>query len=195
MKCDRALQCFVGGWGFLNATLTNSATGELIPEWHSIYPSGISVYSASGYISFIITANDTTQTDVRPREVTLPAQPGDSNDTWALVAQHSLGVGGTYSLSNITCDGGKGKGGKYNQAWKDWVNKGKGWGWGASSAGPSGLLTVNSTTATLPSYVGGQLVNTFEFTEDCSKHVLVADFGGAYQTVWFYRLPQLGVFA
>ncbi|KAL0944793.1 uncharacterized protein CTRU02_202680 [Colletotrichum truncatum] len=188
MKCDKALQCIVGGWGYLNATLTNTNTGELIPEWHSIYPSGGSVYSPSGHISFVITANDTTQTDVRPKQVSLPAKPTDPDHLWALVAQHSLGVFGNYRFSDVNCDGGNGKK----------CNKGKGWyGQGKDCKnGPSGVLTVDVTSATLPSYVGLQLVNTFEFTDDCNKHVLKADFGGGLvQTVWFYRLPQKNVFA
>ncbi|KAK1561594.1 uncharacterized protein LY79DRAFT_574059 [Colletotrichum navitas] len=185
MKCERALQCIVGGWGYLNATLTNTNTGELIPEWHSIYPSGGSVYAPSGHISFVITANDTTQADVRPKTVTLPAKPTDSDHDWALVAQHSLGVFGNYRFSKVTCDGG-------NDKYGDKGNKGKG---GNLKKGPSGVLTVDVTSATLPSYVGLELVNTFEFTNDCSKHVLKTDFGGGLvQTVWFYRLPQENVF-
>ncbi|KAK2028121.1 hypothetical protein LX32DRAFT_640252 [Colletotrichum zoysiae] len=184
MKCDKALQCIVGGWGYLNATLTNTTSGQLIPEWHSIYPSGGSVYAPSGHISFVITANDTTQADVRPKGVSLPAKPTDSDHDWALVAQHSLGVFGNYRFSEVNCNGGDGKG-------KGEYGKGKN-----SKKGPSGVLTVDVTSATLPSYVGLELVNTFEFTDDCSKHVLKADFGGGLvQTVWFYRLPQQNVLA
>ncbi|TDZ48410.1 hypothetical protein CTRI78_v008200 [Colletotrichum trifolii] len=192
MKCDKALQCIVGGWGYLNATLTNTTSGELIPEWHSVYPSGGSVYSPSGHISFVITANDTTQPEFRPRTVSLPAQPGDSQADWATVAQHSLGVFGNYRFSNVTCGNGKSDG--KNGKGKDGDCKDKGGNGNGNKKGPSGVLTVDVTSATLPSYVGLKLVNTFEFTDDCNKHVLVADFGNnLVQTVWFYRLPQVNV--
>ncbi|KAH9233087.1 hypothetical protein K456DRAFT_1868687 [Colletotrichum gloeosporioides 23] len=170
---------------------SNTNTGELIPEWHSIYPSGGSVYAPSGHISFVITANDTTQADVRPKDVSLPAKPTDSEHDWALVAQHSLGVFGNYRFSNVTCDGGDDKRGKRGDKGKGKDAKGEN-----CKKGPSGVLTVDVTSATLPSYVGLELVNTFEFTDDCSKHMLKADFGGGLvQTVWFYRLPQKDVFA
>ncbi|KAF6810890.1 hypothetical protein CPLU01_15218 [Colletotrichum plurivorum] len=210
MKCERALQCFIGGWGYLNATLENTNTGELIPEWHSIYPSGGSVYAASGQISFIITANDTTQAEFRPKDVSLPAKPTDSNNTWALVAQHSLGVYGNFRLSNLNCsgeDGNKDKKGDKGKRGQDKKEDGKDQkkkdgkdnkdcDLGGKGKGPSGLLTVDVTSATLPSYVGLTLPNTFGFTDDCSKHFLRADFGGGLvQTVWFHRLPQQDIFA
>ncbi|RWA10076.1 hypothetical protein EKO27_g5024 [Xylaria grammica] len=81
---SKALACFVGAWGFLNATLTNITTGDPVPQWHSVYPSGISLYTQSGYNNFIITANDTTQPEVRPRELSLPAQLTDPASRWAL---------------------------------------------------------------------------------------------------------------
>ncbi|KAI1879662.1 hypothetical protein JX265_002616 [Neoarthrinium moseri] len=169
------------------ANTSNTTSGAIIPEWHSIYPSGGSVYAPSGHISFVITANDTTQPEFRPKTVSLPAQPSDSQADWATVAQHSLGVFGTFQFSNVSCSGsGKGKE-------KDCKgNKGD----HGNESGPSGTLTVNITSATLPSDIGYQYVNTFKFTDDCNKHVLVADFGGGLvQTVWFYRLPQFDVFA
>ncbi len=154
---------------------SNTTSGVLIPEWHSVYPSGGSVYEPSGHISFIITANDTTQSQYRPKDVSLPAKPGDSQQDWATVAQHNLGVFGTFTFSNVTCP----------------TNS-----WGSKGSGPSGTLTVNITSATLPSDLGYQYINTFHFTDDCNKHVLKANFGGGLvQTVWFYRLPQHDVFS
>ncbi|WQF77913.1 hypothetical protein CDEST_02927 [Colletotrichum destructivum] len=126
----------------------------------NVYPSGTSVYSPPGRITFITTANDTTQADFRPRETPLHNHPGNSNDR-ASAKGKSPRTGGSQSAAN---------------------------------GAPSGMSTVSTTTATLPSDVGGKLVNTFEVAEDCSKHVLVTDFGGTPQTAWPYRLAQADVF-
>ncbi|TQN75271.1 hypothetical protein CSHISOI_00156, partial [Colletotrichum shisoi] len=135
---------------------------------HGVYPFGISVYSPPGRISFVTTADDTTQADFRPRETTLPNNLGDSNDRWSLAAQHSLGVGGTTGGSQSAANG-----------------------------APSGVSTVSMTTAKLPSDVGGKLVNTSEVAEDCSKQAR-SRHGlwryGTPQRAWPCRLPQADVF-
>ncbi|KAL1636099.1 hypothetical protein SLS56_001451 [Neofusicoccum ribis] len=146
---------------------SNTTTGELIPEWHSEYPSGISVYTSSGYNSFVITANDTTQPEYRPKNISLPAQPDDPVELWATVAQHSLGVGGTFEIINAT----------------DSRN--------GTADGPAGTVRGTFTTATLPAWVGFVLDNEFEFVDGCDKHVLRARFSAdTLQTVWFYRLAD-----
>ncbi|KAK7981535.1 hypothetical protein PG996_009239 [Apiospora saccharicola] len=209
---DQALSCFVGAWGFINATLTNTISGALIPEWHSMYPSGISVYSETRYNSFIITANDTTQPEYRPKNLTLPAKPTDPVAEWAIVAQHSLAAGGPFVLTNVTVPEGKGKGrascgGASKRQGQGQGQDGLGYDGGkggdhdkkeqehhdhrrySGAVGPSGVMHTHFTTATLPSWVDFDLSNDFEFFDDCNVHVLRAYFGDVVQTVFFDRLP------
>ncbi|KAH7047402.1 hypothetical protein B0J12DRAFT_741323 [Macrophomina phaseolina] len=172
----KAFQCFVGAWGFLNGTITNTTTGELLPDWHSPYPSGISVYAPSGYFSYDVTANDTTQPEFRPRNVSLPAQPGDSVNAWATIAQHSLGGGGPFTLVNVTE-------GSNNNA-TTWSN-------GTSSDGIRGTQLSTFRSATLPALVGVTLENEFEFFDRCDVHMLRSSPApGTVQTAFFYRLPE-----
>jgi hypothetical protein len=110
--------------------------------------------------------------------LTLPAKPTDSDSEWALVGKHSLGAGGSFSLDNVTDQEGEMKTGTTEK-----ISKG--------DVGPEGIMNVHVTTATLPSWVGFQLVNEFKFYDDCNVHVLNSTFGDAKQTVWFYRLPEL----
>lgn len=151
---------------------SNTTTGELIPEWHSIYPSGISVYAPSGYLSFIITANDTTQPEKRPTTVSLPAQPDDPVEVWATVAQNSLAAGGPFEVLNATDGNGNAT-------------------YGNSTDGPFGTARSEFETATLPAWVGFSLDNEFAFHDDCNTHVLYSRFSAdTLQTVWFYRKPD-----
>ncbi|KAF9878800.1 hypothetical protein CkaCkLH20_03700 [Colletotrichum karsti] len=212
MKCDKALQCLVGGWGFLNATISNTTTGEIIPEWHSPYPSGGAVWTSSGHLSFIVTSNDTTEADVRPKELSLPAKPTDPDSRWALVGQHSLAVLATTQFTEITSCGGEGekringrdwghgRGGKGQQGKPDFYkskgNKGDEDCDGNGKKGPSGTLVNDVISATLPSWVGLKLVNNFEFYDDCNVQVQRSQVApDLVQTVWFYRRPQVNVFA
>ncbi|KAF6833670.1 hypothetical protein CPLU01_05391 [Colletotrichum plurivorum] len=182
MKCDKALQCLVGGWGFLNATISNTTTGEIIPEWHSPYPSGGAVWSPSGHLSFVVTSNDTTEADVRPRELTLPAKPTDPDSRWALVGQHSIAVLATSQFTEITSCGGKPRGGRGKKQ--------------QCEKGPAGTLVNDVISATLPSWVGLKLVNEFEFYDDCNVQVQRSQVApDLVQTVWFYRRPQVQIFA
>jgi hypothetical protein len=142
----------------------NTTTGELIPEWHSEHPSALTSYAPSGHVSFVITANDITEPQKRPRDLSLPAKPTDPDSKWALVGKYSLGAGGTFSLSDVVC--------------------------GSNQNGPAGIQTLKVTSATLPSWVGLQLANQFEFYDNCNLHVLNTTFGDAKQSVWFYRLRE-----
>ncbi|KAH7402990.1 hypothetical protein BKA64DRAFT_694060 [Cadophora sp. MPI-SDFR-AT-0126] len=130
----------LGNWDS-SRVWSNTTTGALIPEWHSIYPSGMSTYTPDGYYSFIITANDTTQPEDRLKQLTLPASPSEPVYLWAIVAQHSLAAGGLFHLSNVT------------------------------------ILIVNTRTATLPSWVGMELINEFKFYDECKVHYLKSSFG------------------
>lgn len=182
-------------------------SGAPVPDWHSDYPSGLSVYSDTAYNSFLITANDATQPADRPRTVTLPAKPTDPESAWATIAQHSLAAGGPFELVNVSVpEHGKGRsacggGGA--------VRKEGGYGYGyagrgdrdkkgeehhedqrySGATGPSGVMHVRFSTATLPTWVGLELNNHFEFFDDCNVHVLRTYFGDVVQTVFFDRLP------
>ncbi|KAK8118441.1 uncharacterized protein PG998_003067 [Apiospora kogelbergensis] len=172
IAAEQAFRCFVGAWGFINATIVNTTTGAEIPSWHSAYPSGLSTYTESGYNEFIITANDTTQPQFRPRALTQPAKPTDSNNTWALVGQHSLAAGGTFSVINVT-------GGRSACS-----------GAAATTSGPRGTFIGNYTTATLPSWVGLNITQQFEFFDNCNVHMLRSQEGpDVEEVVWFYRRP------
>ncbi|KAK7928269.1 hypothetical protein PG985_005267 [Apiospora marii] len=202
VAADQALTCFVGAWGFINATLTNTTSGVPVPDWHSNYPSGISVYSPSAYNSFIITANDTTQPQYRPKTVTLPARPTDPEAAWATIAQHSLAAGGPFELVNVTVPAEQGKGRSPCGGGGSAMRK-EGAGYGkkeeveehhdyrpySGATGPSGVMLAHFTTATLPAWVGLELNNHFEFFDDCNVHVLRTYFGDVVQTVFFDRLP------
>ncbi|KAK8051004.1 hypothetical protein PG993_002389 [Apiospora rasikravindrae] len=191
VAAETALHCFVGAWGFINATLTNTTSGALLPEWHSMYPSGITVYSASRYNSFIITANDTTQPEYRPKDLSLPSKPSDPVAEWATVAQHSLAAGGPFVLANVALPGGG------NNKVPCGGGSGKRVGYGGQkeqhpyigATGPSGVMHNHFTTATLPSWVDFNLSSQFEFFDDCNVHVLRTYFGDVVQTVFFNRLP------
>ncbi|KAF2969091.1 hypothetical protein GQX73_g4485 [Xylaria multiplex] len=165
VKSCKALNCFIGAWVIINATLTNKTTDDPIPEWHSVHPGGISLYTQSGYSSFTITANDTTQSDFRPRELSLPAHPNDPDSRWALVGKHSLTAGGPFELS---CE--------------------PGGHWGHH--GPAGYMLNHYTTATLPSWVGVSVNSTYNFYNTCKIHVLLTSFGDLLETVYYRRLPD-----
>ncbi|KAK8128626.1 hypothetical protein PG984_009734 [Apiospora sp. TS-2023a] len=187
VAADQALHCFVGAWGFINATLTNTTSGALLPQWHSMYPSGITVYSETRYNSFIITANDTTQPEYRPKNLTLPAKPTDPIAEWAIVAQHSLAAGGPFVLANVTggYGYGGGKGGDHDKKEGEHHDHRR----YSGAVGPSGVMHNHFTTATLPSWVDLDLSSDFEFFDDCNVHVLRTYFGDVVQTVFFDRLP------
>ncbi|KAI1269912.1 hypothetical protein F5Y18DRAFT_422872 [Xylariaceae sp. FL1019] len=156
-----AFNCFLGAWGILNATLTNTTTGGHIPEWHSPYPAGQATYTEAGYNTFIMTANDTTQTSVRPRGLTLPAKPTDTDGQWALVGKYSLGAAGPFTILP------------------------------GNDGADQGTMINHYTTATLPSWVGLNVTNYFQFFDQCTLHVLQTYFGDELvQTVFFKRLPD-----
>lgn len=123
-------------------------------------------YTPDGHHSFIITANDTTQPEDRPKRLTLPASPSEPDYLWAIVAQHSLAAGGSFHLSNVTS------------------------GTREEQTGLSGVLIVNTRTATLPSWVGIELINEFKFYDECNVHYLKSSFGDELHTVYFYKLPE-----
>ena len=69
-----------------------------LPIWHSQYPSEMDTYTKSGYLIVIITGKDTTEADVRPKKLLLPANLGDSDERCALVGKHSSAFGRLFTL-------------------------------------------------------------------------------------------------
>ncbi|KAH8699426.1 hypothetical protein GQ44DRAFT_718148 [Phaeosphaeriaceae sp. PMI808] len=125
-------------------------------------------YTESGYITVILTANDTTQSEVRPKELTLPAKPGDSDAHWALVGKYSFAFGGPFTLDVHRAYG------------NDW----------------SGVLTTGPfTTATLPSSIGLSGPSNYSFHEKGRTLHLLSDLeGGGVRDLWFKKLPEREVF-
>jgi hypothetical protein len=125
-------------------------------------------YTESGYVTVILTANDTTQSELRPKELTLPANPEDLDARWALVAKHSLAFGGPFTLDVHRANG------------NDW----------------SGVLTTGPfTTATLPSYIGLSGPSNYSFHENGQTlHLLSHNQGGGVRDLWFNKLPKREVF-
>ncbi|KAH6716340.1 hypothetical protein BKA61DRAFT_341809 [Leptodontidium sp. MPI-SDFR-AT-0119] len=161
-----ALECFVGAWGFLNSTLVNTTTGELLPDWHSP-PSGMSLWTPNGYNALIVTANDTTEPEKRPIELTQPASPSDSDSRWALVGKYSIAGGGPFHLSNVT----------------DGCSKDR--------EGPAGTVTGTFLTATLPSRIGPYTF-TFKFYDHCKVWNLRQRVGDdKLRVAWYYKLPDI----
>jgi hypothetical protein len=140
------------------------ANGTVLPDWHSQYPSGTATYTESGYLSVIITANDTTEADVRPKDLFLPANPKDSDERWALVGKHSLAFSGPFTLD---------------------VHHAYGNNW-------SGVLNSEPfIAATLPSSVGASGSSNYSFHEEGRTLRLLIDLGGgAIRDAWFKKLPK-----
>ncbi|KAF2993700.1 hypothetical protein E8E13_002472 [Curvularia kusanoi] len=167
MKSNATLLLFAGAWRFLNTT-DYAANGTILPDWHSRYPSGLTEYTESGYITVILTANDTTESEKRPKDLTLPAKPGDSDVRWALIGKYSLAFGGPFTLDVRRAYG------------NDW----------------SGVLTTGPfTTATLPSYIGLSSSSNYSFHEKGRTLHLLSDLeGGGIRDLWFEKLPERDVF-
>jgi hypothetical protein len=140
------------------------ANGTVLPDWHSQYPSGTATYTESGYLSVIITANDTTEADVRPKDLFLPANPKDSDERWALVGKHSLAFSGPFTLDVHHA---------YGNNWS-----------GVLNSGPF-------IAATLPSSVGASGSSNYSFHEEGRTLRLLIDLGGgAIRDAWFKKLPK-----
>ncbi|KAK5632337.1 hypothetical protein RRF57_008051 [Xylaria bambusicola] len=187
------LKCFVGAWSIINATLTNTTTGDPVLTWHTVYPDGISVYAETGYSSLIMTANDTTQRAVRPIELELPAHPTDDIARWALVGQYSVSTGGPFDLHPDKDTRNEANAGKFIMIKKTTAAQGSPQSLYQSPRAPlfTGTITNHITTATLPSLVGRSENSLFEFfDEDCNGHILRYRFADILQTVYFQRLTD-----
>lgn len=140
------------------------ANGTVLPDWHSQYPSGTATYTESGYLSVIITADETTEADVRPKDLFLPANPKDSDERWALVGKHSLAFSGPFTLDVHHA---------YENNWS-----------GVLNSGPF-------IAATLPSSVGASGSSNYSFHKEGRTLRLLIDLGGgAIRDAWFKKLPK-----
>ena len=128
----------------------------------------MTTYTESGYLTVIITANDTTEADVQPKDLFLPANPEDSDERWALVGKHSLAFGGPFTLDVHH---------SYGDNWS-----------GVLNSGPF-------IAATLPSSVGVSGSSNYSIHEDGQTLRLLIDLGGgAIRDAWFKKLPKHEVF-
>ncbi|EJT78024.1 hypothetical protein GGTG_03127 [Gaeumannomyces tritici R3-111a-1] len=122
----------------------------------------------------MITSNDTTDTQYRPRDVTLPAKSNDSLEHWAIVAQHSVAAGGPATFVNVTgrCGGGIGR--------------------KRGGDGAKGTMHTLYTTSTLPAWFGFEQDVQFEFHDGGNLHMLQSYVGqDLLQTSWFKKLPDV----
>ncbi|GME34918.1 hypothetical protein GTA08_BOTSDO09092 [Neofusicoccum parvum] len=166
-----ALNCFVGAWGFINSSLVNTTTGDLIPgDWAYPVPSGMSLYTPNGFCALLVTANDTTKPELRPTYLDQSDYSSGTDAEWALIGKYSIAGAGPYHLSNIT--GGN----------------------DTSGTGPQGTVTGEFWTATLPSRLG-PFEFTFKFYEDCQVWNLHQSVGGdAERVAWYEKLPDQDVY-
>ncbi|KAF6811679.1 hypothetical protein CMUS01_13213 [Colletotrichum musicola] len=160
-----ALKCFVGAWGFINSTLVNTTSNEIITQdWAYPVPSGMSLFTPNGYTALLVTANDTTRPDLRPQGLD-QSNPSSSPDSeWAKIGKYSVAGAGPFRLSNVTGEKGP--------------------------EGPQGVNSGSFLTSTLPARLG-PFEFTFKFYDDCEVWNLHQDVGGGLQRVaWYERLPD-----
>ncbi|CCF36650.1 hypothetical protein CH063_01542 [Colletotrichum higginsianum] len=146
-----AIKCFVGAWGFINSTLVNTTSGDIITQdWAYPVPSGMSLFTPNGYTALLVTANDTTRPDLRPQGLD-QSNPSSSPDSeWAKIGKYSVAGAGPFRLSNVTDEKGP--------------------------EGPEGVQTGTFLTSTIPARLGPYEF-TFKFYNDCSAWNLHQDVG------------------
>ncbi|KAK1948851.1 hypothetical protein LY78DRAFT_697997 [Colletotrichum sublineola] len=88
LRLRTAMNCFVGAWGFINSTLVNTTSGDIITQdWAYPVPSGMSLFTPNGYTALLVTANDTTRPDLRPQGLD-QSNPSSSPDSeWAKIGK------------------------------------------------------------------------------------------------------------
>ncbi|KAK8015405.1 Lipocalin-like domain-containing protein [Apiospora arundinis] len=170
LAAQKAAACFVGAWGFINSTLVNTTTGERITDdWGYPVPSGLSLFTPNGWCALLVSANDTTMPDLRPRFLDQSNITSGTDADWANIGKYSIAGAGPYRLSNVTssCRAGE---------------------------GPQGVVTGNFITSTLPSREGLFDLN-FKFYESChvwNLHQYIG--GGLERVVWYEKQPDQQVY-
>ncbi|KAB2580395.1 hypothetical protein DBV05_g780 [Lasiodiplodia theobromae] len=158
----KAAKCFVGAWGFINSTLYNTTTGDIVTnDWAYPVPSGMSLFTPNGYTALIVTANDRTRPELRPTYLDQSDYSSGTDAEWALIGKYSIAGAGPYHLSNVT-DGDD------------------------ECEGPQGTVTGSFLTATLPSRLG-PFEFTFKFYDDCSVWNLHQAVGEDLERVAWYH--------
>ena len=80
--------------------LNTSSTLNGVPiedEAYGANPVGIITYSRSGFMSATLASTDPED---RPANLTFPPQAGQSDESWAIVAKHTLAYAGPFEVSD-----------------------------------------------------------------------------------------------
>ncbi|KAK8115665.1 hypothetical protein PG984_012167 [Apiospora sp. TS-2023a] len=179
VAAKKAASCFVGAWGFINSTLVNTTSGDIIPNtWDYPVPSGASLFTPNGYAALLVTANDTTRPDLRPKFLNQNDLASGNDTEWAKIGKYSIAGAGPYRLSNAsTVEAGGDKGEEEYEF-----------------EGPQGTQTGNFFTSTLPSREGPYEF-TFKFYKSCRVWNLHQPIGGGLErVVWYEKLPDQQVY-
>ncbi|KAK8044047.1 hypothetical protein PG993_004071 [Apiospora rasikravindrae] len=189
VAAKKAATCFVGAWGFINSTLLNTTSGNIITEdWAYPVPSGASLFTPNGYTALLVTPNDTAKPDLRPRYLTQNDYASGNDTEWAKLGKYSIAGVGPYHLSNVTWPG------------YDCGDKGSHGGRGEDEEanehfeGPEGTQTGTFFSSTLPSREGPYEF-TFKFHESCRVWNLHQPVGGGLERIaWYEKLPDQQVY-
>jgi len=114
------------------------------------------MYTSDGFMSAVLTA---TAADLRPMDLTLPAEANQTDAEWALVGRHTLAYSGPFYFDQTI---------KHNETVGQVVH------------GP--LIT-----STLPSFVGSLQHREFSFSDDFETLHLVGNLGGGVVDSLYWR--------
>ncbi|KLU90859.1 hypothetical protein MAPG_09384, partial [Magnaporthiopsis poae ATCC 64411] len=96
MRADSILSVLAGTYTLLNTSTT--LNGVPVPdEAYGHNPSGILVYTKSGFVTATITSTDPED---RPKGLTFPPEAGQSDADWANVARHMVAYAGPVTVSD-----------------------------------------------------------------------------------------------
>ncbi|KAK0615093.1 hypothetical protein B0T17DRAFT_646469 [Bombardia bombarda] len=97
MKYQHILNAIAGAYSLVNTTvLLDGVVQPPSSDWGSS-SHGTLVYTATGYVSVVIT---TLVPELRPVNVTWPPRTGQTDADWLLVGRHSLSYSGHMSISD-----------------------------------------------------------------------------------------------
>lgn len=160
MVSTRTFDLFLGAWVLLNITTTEN--GSLVPDsTYGTAPAGVLEYTRTGYMSTILTA---TTPDLRPKGLTIPAEPDQSNTSWAIIGQHALAYAGPFQFNNAFL---------------------------GTNATHGQIVHGPLISSTLPSYVNTFQHRSYTFYDDAETLNLSADLGeGIVANLWWKRLAR-----
>lgn len=93
---QQSSRLFDGAIKLLSINWTKDATA-IADITYGEHPAGVISYTSSGYMSAVLTASDA---QLRPSELTLPAQESQTTEHWAEVGKHSLRYAEPFHDSN-----------------------------------------------------------------------------------------------